>query len=135
MNSSESKADQKIGEKNLFSGSNLSFVSGGGTAIALALSGNLLVGHIHSGSEFRRFIEAMLPTTQTLTFASITVFTTILNLMLTLIGFTSKIENEFAVFFYRRIKNIEFLSCITLIISILLLLSVQLQESDKIPVI
>ncbi len=135
MNSLESEADQKVAEKNLFSGSNWSFI-GGGLAIALALSGNFLVGHIYSGLEARRFIEAMLPTTQTLTFASITASSTILALMLTLISFTRKLENEFDMFFYRRIKNIGLLSCIALITSILLLLflSVPVQESDKIPV-
>ena len=134
MNNRESQANQQTGEKVLFSGNNWSLI-GGVAAVVFALSGNLLVGQIYSGFEARRFIEAMLPTTQTLTFASITASSTILALMLTLISFTRKLENEFDMFFYRRIKRIGLLSCVALITSILLLLflSVPLQESDKVP--
>lgn len=129
-----SKEQSQEGERILFVGAKRALIGGllaGGTAIA----GQLVVGQIYGGTEARRFLEAMIPSSRYVGSGVITASATILALMLTMLSLsrhaTSSLESEF----FKRVEQIGLLSTIGLIGSVLLLLllSMPIEESQQLP--
>jgi ABC-type sugar transport system permease subunit len=98
-----------------------------------ALIGFLAVGQIYSDFQARTLLEAMAPTITTLCFAVITSMSTILTLLLTLIGLSNRWEHDFDKEFYIYLRLITLVGAISLIASALLLLflSIPFTESEQ----
>ena len=97
-----------------------------------AIAGFLLVGSIYSDTQARGLIEALNPAIQTLCFAVITSASTIIPLLLAILGIANRVDNEFNPVFYARIKIIATLGTLALISAALLLLfiTIPITESD-----
>jgi|GEM_PF-3562015 len=97
---------------------------------AISLTGFFLVGRIYSNTLARGLIEAMIPAMQTLSFAVITSATTIVSLLMAVLGFARRMDNEFDHNFYTRIWFIATLATISLVAASLLLLMVSIPITE-----
>lgn len=107
---------------------------GGILAAIITLLGGYAVGRI-SGYEARVLLEATLPTTRFLCSAVMTATASILALMLTLLGLSSGLSVTLKPSHYIRVRRIALIDLVafTLATLFLLLLSVPVSESDKVP--
>jgi len=106
----------------------------GGVLVFLgAMLGGVLIGGIYSDTRARVLIEAMAPSLRTLCFAIITASATILSLLLTTVGFTQRLNQDFDIQFYDQIKSIAQTSSLSLVlaVTILLTLTMPLTETDS----
>lgn len=133
MSSTASASKQREGADSLLMGARWA-LAGGVLAAIVALSGQWLVGQISSGWEARAMLESALPSARALGTSVVTASSTILALMLTMLGLTRQANTDFDMRFYRRIEHTGLLSSISLSGAILLLLflSVPLQEKLEI---
>lgn len=131
---SEEETENQEGQRLLFIGANRALI-GGLLAGGITLVGQYLVGRIYSETEARRLIEAVVPASRSVGTSVVTASSTILALMLTMIGLSRHATNRLQQSFFKRIERIGLLSATTLISAILLLLflSIPLQESDQLP--
>ena len=125
---------RKQGEKYLFLGAKRALI-GGLLAGGISLAGQWFIGHIYSGAEARRLLEAIVPSARDVATSVVTGSGTILALMLTMLGLTSQAKTDFDNVFYQRIDRIGLLSTIAFAASMLLLqlLNIPLQESKNVP--
>ena len=109
-------------------------IVGGVIVAAVGILGTWGLGS-GSGGEMRVLLEAMLPSTRFLCSAVMTATATILSLMLTLLGFSGNFDKRFDAGFYQRVRTIALADTIVFAAAtlLLLLISVPLNESDKIP--
>ncbi|MGF1505474.1 MAG: hypothetical protein ACFB51_10185 [Anaerolineae bacterium] len=107
---------------------------GGLLAGLLALVGQLLVGGILRDVTPRAPLEAALPSMRFIGSSVITASSTILALILTVVGLTRRIDNEFSAEHYERIRLLAIINVALLMGSMLLLivLSVPVGESVSI---
>lgn len=98
----------------------------------VAIIGFFLVGRIYSDTLARNLIDAMNPAVQTLCFAVITSATTIITLLMAVLGFARRIDNDFDQTFFIRIWFIATLTTTSLIIAamLLLLISIPITEAE-----
>lgn len=99
----------------------------------IAMLGFFLVGRIYNDTLARGLIEAMLPPIGTLCFAVITSSSTVITLLIAVLGFAGRMDNEFDHTFYVRIWFIATLATISLIMSslLLLLITIPITEADS----
>ncbi len=90
----------------------------------LALAGFFLVGRVYTDTLARGLIQAMLPAIQTLCFAVITSASTVITLLMAVLGFARRIDNEFDRAFYIRIWFIATIATVSLVMGAMLLLMV-----------
>lgn len=100
------------------------------TSIAL-FAGVAIVGRI-SSYEGRVLLESILPTTRFFTAGVMASGTTVLALMLTLLGLTYATEWTFRDLHYRRISQISMLSSVSIVVSIvtLVFLGLPVEEAE-----
>lgn len=105
---------------------------GGVMVFIIAIAGYLLVGSVYSDILARRFIEAMLPTIRTLCFAGITAASTMLSLMLAIVGFAQRSDDNFDDGFYHQVELLALLDIILISIATIMLLfiSIPITEAD-----
>jgi len=98
----------------------------------IAVVGFLLVGRIYTDTLARGLIEAMLPAMSTLCFAVITSASTVIALLMTVLGFATRMDNDFDHPFYVRIWFIATIATIALIMAslLLLLITIPIIEAD-----
>lgn len=98
-----------------------------------SLLGFIGVGQIYSDIHARALLEAMAPTVRTLCFAIITSMSTIVSLLLTLIGLSRRWDHDFDQEFYIFLRLITTIGGMTLSIAALLLLflSIPLTENQQ----
>jgi hypothetical protein len=106
---------------------------GGGAAAVIALVGIWVVGHL-SGAEARALTEATLPRLHTLCNTVILASSTILALMLTLLGLSTGSNIKLKAAFYERIQQLSLLVVIVFGVAMLvfLLLNIPIMEADKV---
>ncbi len=131
---SESSKSGHKGQHTLFIGSKKALI-GGIIAGSIAFGGQWMVGQIYSGWEARKLLEAVISSALYFGGSVVTASATILALMLTMLGLTKQTDSDFDAVFFKRTERIGFLTTITLIGGVLLLLflSVPLQESNDVP--
>lgn len=129
-----SKEKSQEGERILFVGAKRALV-GGLLAGGVAIAGQLLVGQIYGGTEARRFLEAMIPSSRYVGSGVVTASATILALMLTMLSLSRHATSSLESTFFRRVEQIGLLSTIGLIagVLLLLLLSIPIEESQQLP--
>lgn len=129
-----SKEKSQEGESILFVGAKRALV-GGLLAGGVAIAGQLLVGQIYGGTEARRLLESMIPSSRYVGSGVVTASATILALMLTMLSLSRHAASSLESEFYKRVEQIGLLSTIGLIASVLLLLllSIPLEESQQLP--
>lgn len=95
--------------------------------------GSLFIGRIYSSTQARLFIEAILPSVRTLSFAVITSTSTVIALQMTILGFVRRVDNEFDRHFYSRVRLIATLGIVALTSAtiMLLLISIPITEADN----
>jgi hypothetical protein len=110
-------------------------IAGGFIVALLTLGTFVLVGQVYNQVEARRLIEAATSTIQTLCFAGISAASTILTLMLTMLGLIKQSTVSFSVAFYERIEQIALLCTFALINGVLLLaiMTMPLEEAENVP--
>ncbi|MGB7338390.1 MAG: hypothetical protein WBC91_05820 [Phototrophicaceae bacterium] len=98
----------------------------------ISIAGFSLLGQVYSDTVARELIGAMLPALQTLSFAVITSAATVISLMMAVLGFARRMENEFDHDFYLRIWFIATIATVALVISalLLLLITIPMIEAD-----
>lgn len=108
---------------------------GGAIAGGVVLIGQWAVGRVYSGAEARQLLDAFVPSARAVGTGSITASTTILALMLTMLSLSRHATSRLEEMFFERVERIGLLSTIGLAASVLLLLllTVPLQESQKLP--
>ena len=107
-----------------------SFIAGV-IVFVISIAGFLFVGGVYSNStEARGLIDAMNPSIRTLSFAGITTVSTILALLLTILGVARRMDNDFERDFYAYIKIIGLLGITALISSTLLLLFISIPVTE-----
>lgn len=111
-------------QKSAFIGSVIIFV--------VAIAGFMGVGTIYSDTQARGLIEAMVPSLGTLSFAGITATSTVIALLLTVLGMARRADTEFDKTFYIRMRIIAMLGTVAMGVSIILLLilSIPLTENE-----
>lgn len=92
----------------------------------IAIGGFFLVGRVYTDTLARGLIEAMLPAMRTLSFAVITSASTVITLLMAVLGFARRVDKEFERSFYIRIWFIATIATIAIIVSALLLLLVSI---------
>lgn len=109
-------------------------VVGGALATLVALAGTYATGRI-SGAEGRILLQAMLPSVRFLCSATMTASSTILALMLTLLGLSYETTPQIKSAHYKRIKQIALVDAISFVTAALLLLFVivPLEETEAVP--
>lgn len=102
----------------------------------IAIAGFLLLGRIYSNTLARGLIDAMLPAMGTLCFAVITSASTVITLLMAVLGFANRMDNEFDHPFYVRIWFIATIATVALIMSslLLLLITIPIIEADTLRV-
>ncbi|MGI8669669.1 MAG: hypothetical protein ACR2J3_07450 [Aridibacter sp.] len=138
--SKKSKSDAKLsdsqhkGQHTLFVGTKKALI-GGIIAGAIALGGHWFIGQIYSGWEARKLLEAVISSALFFGSSIVAGSSTILALMLTMLGLTKKSDGEFDSIFFKRIERIGLLSTTTLIagVLLLLLLSFPIQQAKDVP--
>jgi len=105
---------------------------GGSIIFAGAIIGAFFIGGIYSDTQARQLIAAMAPSLRTLCFAIITASATVISLLLTTVGFSHRLDNDFDPHFYQVVKLIAKLSSASLIlsVSVLLTLTIPMTESE-----
>ena len=100
--------------------------------LMLALGGFFLVGRVYTDTLARGLIEAMLPSMRTLCFAVITSASTVITLLMAVLGFARRMDNEFDRAFYIRIWFIATIATASLILGamLLLLISIPIIEAE-----
>lgn len=108
---------------------------GGILAAAVTIGGQFLVGQVYSGTKALQMIQALVPSARAVGTGAVGATATILALMLTMLSLGRRVTGELGKHFFKRIERIGLISTILLIISILLLLilSIPLEESEKLP--
>lgn len=109
--------------------------SGAGiAAVLLVFAGAYFVGQA-TAFESRQLLDAIMPTSRFLFSGVMTATSTILALMLTLLGMTTGTNQRVAATFYRRIQQIAFYNMLLLVMSVVFLVlhCVPITESDEIP--
>ena len=99
----------------------------------VAMGGFLLVGSLYSDLRARVLIEGLAPAIHTLCFAVITASSTIIPLLLTILGLANRLNTDFDRNFYARVEIIAMLGTIAIASSTLLLLfiTIPLTENDQ----
>lgn len=105
-------------------------LAGGITAALLAVGSRFLIGTVYSDADAVQLIEALSRSGLYLGAAIATASATILALMLTLLGFTRRLDEDFDRTVYRRINRVGFLSTISLCCALLLLLFLTLPVGE-----
>lgn len=96
----------------------------------IAMTGFFFVGRIYSDTLARGLIEAMLPAVSTLCFAVITSASTVITLLMTVLGFARRMDNDFDRAFYIRIWFIATLATVSLVMGALLLLLITIPITE-----
>lgn len=109
-------------------------VLGGLLATAVILLGTVSVGRL-TGAEGRVLLQATLPSIRFLCSSAMTALSTILALMLTLLGLSYRSDIDLSAAHYKRIHQIAFVDAITFVLAalFLLLVTVPVEKTDAIP--
>lgn len=109
-------------------------IVGGALATSVVLAGTFAAGRI-SGAEGRILLQAMLPSVRFLCSATVTASSTILALMLTLLGLSYETTSQIKPAHYKRIKQIALVDAIAFVTAalLLLLIIVPLEETEAVP--
>lgn len=105
-------------------------LGGGITAALLAVGSRFLIGTMYSDADAVQLIEALSRSGLYLGAAIATASATILALMLTLLGFARRLDEDFDSTVYRRINRVGFLSTISLCCALFLLLFLTLPVGE-----
>lgn len=102
----------------------------------VTIIGSFVIGSIYSAAQAQTFIEAIVPSVRTLSFAVITSTSTVIALQMTMLGFAHRLENEFDREFYSRVRLIAMLGAIALTSAtlMLLLMSIPITEAENLKV-
>lgn len=114
----------------------LTFVAalGGLVAAALLVAGALAMGHVGQ-HEARQILQNVLPTTRFLSSATMAASSTLLALLLTLLGLSTRLDEELEWDLYQRIGHLSTWATVTLLISTLFLglHVVPIERADQVP--
>ena len=102
----------------------------GAAILALGALGRLATGTIYSSAKALDLIEAVRSSALYLGSAMATSAATTLALMLTVVGLVSRVDHDFEPVVYRRIKTIAWLSTLSLIGSVVMLLVLTLPVGE-----
>jgi hypothetical protein len=125
---------RKESEHLLFIGAKRALI-GGLIAGGVVLGGQFLVGRIYSGTEARRLMEAVVPSSRAVGTGVVGASATILALMLTMLSMSQSVTSRLGAIFYERVERIGLLSTIAMVsgVILLLMLNIPLQESKQLP--
>jgi hypothetical protein len=129
-----SEEQHEQSERLLFIGAKRALI-GGILAGGIVIAGQFLVGQIYSGTEARRLLEAVVPSSRAVGTSVVGASATILALMLTMLSLGRHATSRLEATFFKRIERIGLLSTIGMSagILLLLLLNIPLQESQELP--
>lgn len=105
-------------------------LAGGVAATLLAIGSRFLIGSVYSDADAVQLIEALSRSGLYLGAAIATASATILALMLTLLGFARRLDEDFDRDVYQRINRVGFLSTVSLCFALLLLLFLTLPVGE-----
>lgn len=109
-------------------------ITGGLIAMGITLAGSILLGNL-SGYEAKKLINASIPSFNMLCNTVILASATILTLLLTALGMSTRSDQKFKEAFYLRVKRIAQFDAVLFVTSMLvfLILNIPIVESEEIP--